>query len=45
MFSIDIKPSKPMNSSHDLSLAYSPGVAEPCIEIASNNELAYTYTN
>ncbi|EOE2052323.1 malic enzyme-like NAD(P)-binding protein [Campylobacter coli] len=42
---IDIKPSKPMNSSHDLSLAYSPGVAEPCIEIASNNEFAYTYTN
>ncbi|EFU3378022.1 malate dehydrogenase [Campylobacter coli] len=42
---INIKPSKPMNSSHDLSLAYSPGVAEPCIEIASNNELAYTYTN
>ncbi|NHG50249.1 malate dehydrogenase [Campylobacter jejuni] len=42
---IDIKPSKPMNSSRDLSLAYSPGVAEPCIEIASNNELAYTYTN
>ena len=42
---IDIKTSKPMNSSHDLSLAYSPGVAEPCIEIASNNELAYTYTN
>lgn len=42
---IDIKPSKPMNSSYDLSLAYSPGVAEPCIEIASNNELAYTYTN
>ncbi|HEF3495703.1 TPA: malate dehydrogenase [Campylobacter coli] len=42
---IDIKLSKPMNSSHDLSLAYSPGVAEPCIEIASNNELAYTYTN
>ncbi|EAI6906564.1 malate dehydrogenase [Campylobacter coli] len=42
---IDIKPSKSMNSSHDLSLAYSPGVAEPCIEIASNNELAYTYTN
>ncbi|EAI3105770.1 malate dehydrogenase [Campylobacter coli] len=42
---IDIKPSKPMNSSHDLSLAYSPGVAEPCIEIAFNNELAYTYTN
>jgi malate dehydrogenase (oxaloacetate-decarboxylating)(NADP+) len=28
----------------DLSLAYSPGVAEPCREIASNPELAYTYT-
>ncbi|EFO6964322.1 malate dehydrogenase [Campylobacter jejuni] len=42
---IDIVPSKPMATSHDLSLAYSPGVAEPCIEIASNNELAYTYTN
>ncbi|ECP6297233.1 malate dehydrogenase [Campylobacter coli] len=42
---IDIKPSKPMNSSHDLSLAYSPGVAEPCLEIAKDNELAYTYTN
>lgn len=42
---IDIKPSKPMDSSHELSLAYSPGVAEPCIEIAKDNELAYTYTN
>ncbi|EAH6114884.1 malate dehydrogenase [Campylobacter jejuni] len=37
---IDIVPSKP-----DLSLAYSPGVAEPCLEIAKDNELAYTYTN
>lgn len=42
---IDIRPSKPMNSANDLSLAYSPGVAEPCIEIAKDNELAYTYTN
>ncbi|EQA3978024.1 malic enzyme-like NAD(P)-binding protein [Campylobacter jejuni] len=42
---IDIVPSKPMATSHDLSLAYSPGVAEPCLEIAKNNELAYTYTN
>ncbi len=42
---IDIKPSKSMDSSHELSLAYSPGVAEPCIEIAKDNELAYTYTN
>ncbi|EDK9198578.1 malate dehydrogenase [Campylobacter jejuni] len=42
---IDIVPSKPMATSHDLSLAYSPGVAEPCFEIAKDNELAYTYTN
>ncbi|EOJ1419030.1 malic enzyme-like NAD(P)-binding protein [Campylobacter jejuni] len=42
---IDIVPSKPMTTSHDLSLAYSPGVAEPCLEIAKDNELAYTYTN
>lgn len=39
---IDIVPSKPMATSHDLSLAYSPGVAEPCLEIAKDNELAYT---
>ncbi|HEG3654668.1 TPA: malate dehydrogenase [Campylobacter jejuni] len=34
-----------MATSYDLSLAYSPGVAEPCLEIAKDNELAYTYTN
>lgn len=42
---INIVPSKPMATSYDLSLAYSPGVAEPCLEIAKDNELAYTYTN
>ncbi|EAI1693986.1 malate dehydrogenase [Campylobacter jejuni] len=42
---IDIVPSKPMATSYDLSLAYSPGVAEPCLEIAKDNELAYAYTN
>ncbi|EID0073703.1 malate dehydrogenase [Campylobacter jejuni] len=42
---IDIVPSKPMATSYDLSLAYSPGVAEACLEIAKDNELAYTYTN
>lgn len=42
---IDITPSKPMATSYDLSLAYSPGVAEPCLEIAKDDELAYTYTN
>lgn len=42
---IDISPSKAMNSSYDLALAYSPGVAEPCLEIAKDEELAYVYTN
>ena len=34
----------PVNSREALSLAYTPGVAEPCKEIAVNKELAYTYT-
>ncbi|MBZ7934005.1 malate dehydrogenase [Campylobacter sp. W0065] len=42
---VSITPLKPMNTSHDLSLAYSPGVAEPCLEIAKDKELAYLYTN
>ena len=42
---IDIAPSKPMNSAYDLALAYSPGVSEPCLAIAKNNELSFTYTN
>lgn len=40
-----IKTTKPMNNQKDLSLAYSPGVAVPCIEIAKNPETAYKYTN
>ncbi|MDR1007698.1 MAG: malate dehydrogenase [Campylobacteraceae bacterium] len=32
-------------SSRDLSMAYTPGVAIPCLEIERDNELAYTYTN
>ncbi|WP_025821312.1 malic enzyme-like NAD(P)-binding protein [Shewanella marina] len=36
---------KPANNSHDLALAYSPGVAEPVREIASNPDDAYRYTN
>ncbi|WP_350431982.1 malic enzyme-like NAD(P)-binding protein [Shewanella sp. H8] len=36
---------KPAQSSHDLALAYSPGVAEPVREIALNPENAYRYTN
>ncbi|MEQ9243088.1 NADP-dependent malic enzyme [Roseovarius indicus] len=35
----------PMTTQRDLSLAYSPGVAVPCEEIARNPELAYDYTN
>ncbi|MBZ7932474.1 malate dehydrogenase [Campylobacter sp. RM10543] len=42
---VSITPLKPMDTSHDLSLAYSPGVAEPCLEIAKDKELAYLYTN
>ena len=34
-----------METQQDLSLAYSPGVAEPCLEIAKDPELAYKYTN
>ncbi|HKL42591.1 MAG TPA: NAD-dependent malic enzyme, partial [Clostridia bacterium] len=30
---------------HDLSMAYSPGVAEPCKEIFKNSEMIYDYTN
>ncbi|MBF7043454.1 malic enzyme-like NAD(P)-binding protein [Campylobacter volucris] len=41
---IDVIARKPMDSAHDLSLAYSPGVAQPCLEIAKDKELAYKYT-
>lgn len=40
-----IVPLKQMATQQDLSLAYSPGVAEPCLEIAKDPELAYKYTN
>ena len=41
---IAVVPTKPYNSQRDLSLAYSPGVAEPCLAIADNPEDAYKYT-
>ncbi len=41
---IEVIPSKPYSSQRDLSLAYSPGVAEPCLAIAANPEDAYKYT-
>ncbi len=41
----EIQATVPMMTQRDLSLAYSPGVAVPCEEIAANPELAYDYTN
>jgi malate dehydrogenase (oxaloacetate-decarboxylating)(NADP+) len=41
---IEVVPTKPHSSQRDLSLAYSPGVAEPCLEIEKNPETAYKYT-
>jgi malate dehydrogenase (oxaloacetate-decarboxylating)(NADP+) len=41
---IEVIPTKPSNSQRDLSIAYSPGVAEPCKEIAANPDKAYNYT-
>lgn len=41
----EITASVPMTTQRDLSLAYSPGVAVPCVAIADNPELAYDYTN
>jgi len=41
---IEVVPTKEAKTQRDLSLAYSPGVAEPCKEIAQNKENAYKYT-
>ena len=41
---IKVVPTKPHATAHELSLAYSPGVAYPCLEIAKNPEDAYRYT-
>ena len=41
---IQVVSTKPTNSQRDLSLAYSPGVAEPCLRIAENKEDVYKYT-
>ena len=41
---IEVIPSKPHSSQRDLSLAYSPGVAIPCLEIEKNPETVYDYT-
>src|SRR5881397_1929451 len=41
---IAVVPTKPLTNQRDLSLAYSPCVAEPCLEIKRDPDLAYTYT-
>lgn len=41
---IQVVPTKPYASQRDLSLAYSPGVAEPCLKIAENKDDVYKYT-
>ena len=41
---IGVSPTKPCTSSHDLSLAYTPGVAEPCLKIKANPDDVYKYT-
>lgn len=41
---LEITPTKPLTTQRDLSLAYSPGVAEPCLAIEADPNLAYDYT-
>jgi malate dehydrogenase (oxaloacetate-decarboxylating)(NADP+) len=41
---IEVISTKPVSTQHDLSLAYTPGVAEPCREIAADTEKVYEYT-
>ncbi|QKX03331.1 malate dehydrogenase [Wolbachia endosymbiont of Litomosoides sigmodontis] len=41
---ISTLPTKSLSTQHDLSLAYSPGVAAPCLEIAKNPDVVYNYT-
>ena len=41
---ISIAPTKPLSNQRDLSLAYSPGVAYPCLDIQADPSLAHEYT-
>ena len=41
---IEVTPTKPLTSQRDLALAYSPGVADPCLEIEKDADNAYRYT-
>jgi malate dehydrogenase (oxaloacetate-decarboxylating)(NADP+) len=42
---IEVTPTKPLTTQRDLALAYSPGVAEPCLEIRDNPEHVFNYTS
>ena len=42
---LEIQATKPLTTAHDLSLAYSPGVAAPCLEIRKTPEVSYDYTS
>jgi malate dehydrogenase (oxaloacetate-decarboxylating)(NADP+) len=42
---IEVTPTKPLLTQRDLSLAYTPGVAEPCLDIEKEPSLVYTYTS
>ncbi len=41
---LDIRTKCPINNAHDLSIAYTPGVAEPCLKIRDDVDLSYKYT-
>ena len=42
---IEVRPTKPCLTQHDLSLAYTPGVALPCLEIAKDENKVFDYTS
>ena len=42
---IEVIPTKPYSTQYDLSLAYTPGVAEPCLEIVKDKDSVYRYTS
>ena len=42
---LEIQSTKPLTTQRDLSLAYSPGVAAPCLEIKKDQNLSYDYTS
>ncbi|MGM9917938.1 MAG: NAD-dependent malic enzyme, partial [Lactimicrobium massiliense] len=42
---LKVEPKVPCQDAHDLSIAYTPGVAQPCLEIQKNPENSYKYTD